>query len=207
MSDEDFHLLKPSSVTDSISRKLISPTEIVKGMTGNKESLTLKHTPILQLDNDIDKNRPVSIPSAAALTVPPPPPPPPPMPMIQTTTSDSPDHSVVLKVGVDPPKDLGNAHMNLMAAIRATGGKERAKLRAAESSKSEEIPKVKPGGDLMADLHNKLLMRRKGISGAKENNPGSNSGGTMIEKLSALIPAISKQNDDSSSESADEDWE
>lgn len=207
MSDEDFHLLKPSSVTDSISKKLMSPTEIVMSMTGNKETLTPKHTPILHSDNDIDENKLDPVPSATALAVPPPPPPPPPMPMIQTTTSDSIDHPVVPKVRVDPPKDLGNAHMNLMAAIRATGGKERAKLRAAESSKAEDIPKVKSGGDLMADLHNKLLMRRKGISGAKDNNPGSNSGGTMIEKLSALIPAISKQNDDSSSESADEDWE
>lgn len=39
-------------------------------------------------------------------------------------------------------------------------------------------------GDLMADLHAKLLLRRTGISG--QNKP--DGGGGMMEKISAMIP-------------------
>lgn len=74
-----------------------------------------------------------------------------------------------------------------------------------------------PGGDLMADLHNKLAMRRKGISGTKDIDSKINaaktaaaattpadSGPNLINRLSAMIPPPS--HDSNSDESDADDW-
>nr|AMS36869.1 hypothetical protein [Heliconius erato] len=54
------------------------------------------------------------------------------------------------------------------------------------------------GGDLMADLHAKLSMRRRGISGAER------SGGTVLHTLASIIPEPESSPQGSSSEG---DWE
>lgn len=74
-----------------------------------------------------------------------------------------------------------------------------------------------PGGDLMADLHNKLAMRRKGISGAKDIESSINasraaiataatidSGPNLINRISAMIPPPTHGSD--SDESDADDW-
>lgn len=54
----------------------------------------------------------------------------------------------------------------------------------------------------MADLHAKLAMRRKGISGTKTDAGGS--GGSALDKVSAMIPPPPS---DSSTNTEDEDWD
>lgn len=56
------------------------------------------------------------------------------------------------------------------------------------------------------DLHNKLQMRRKGISGARENQEPGN----VIDRLSALIPPPPPKMDASTAsatDSNDDDWD
>lgn len=117
--------------------------------------------------------------SSGAPAPPPPPPPPPALPPLSTaapaTTATQPTKAAV-------PAD---ARSNLMDAIRKAGGK--AKLRAAEpqpkegGKQSESKPGSGSAGNLMDDLHKKLMMRRKGISGAKKPE-------NVMDRLSALIP-------------------
>lgn len=130
---------------------------------------------------------PPSLPSLV-LTAPPPPPPPP-------LASDPAGAAAVPKDAVSP-----DARSNLMEAIRKAGGK--AKLRAAEpverkqgENKSSSTSSSK--GNLMDDLHKKLMMRRKGISGTK--NPGN-----VMDRISALIPPPVTQED--KAENDEEDW-
>lgn len=58
----------------------------------------------------------------------------------------------------------------------------------------------------MADLHNKLALRRKGISGTRDADYAKPS---MIDRISAMIPAPSKQSDSDESDDNenDEEWE
>ena len=65
----------------------------------------------------------------------------------------------------------------------------------------------------MADLANKLVMRRKGISGAGSTNPGGQSGkqvkGLAIPKADLSFDRTRQNNSGSSSEvndSDDSDW-
>lgn len=77
-----------------------------------------------------------------------------------------------------------------MDAIRKAGGKKNLKTVSPKKENTEKESKVeggdnvnpKSGGDLMADLHRKLMMRRKGISGNKAA-PGS-----VMDQISAMIP-------------------
>lgn len=61
------------------------------------------------------------------------------------------------------------------------------------------------GGDLMADLHARLSMRRKGISGAQ-----GGAGGTILAAISAIVPPPAEHPDTPSNSelsSAEEDWD
>lgn len=70
-------------------------------------------------------------------------------------------------------------------------------------------------GDLMADLHKKLALRRKGISGTNQNDsktvsetsPVNSKGFNLIESISLMIPVplnSAKQTNESNDES---DWD
>lgn len=54
----------------------------------------------------------------------------------------------------------------------------------------------------MADLHNKLAMRRKGISGARDSD---NARPNMIERISSMIPPPPPPSSKSPIESGDSD--
>lgn len=76
-----------------------------------------------------------------------------------------------------------------------------------------------PGGNLMADLHNKLAMRRKGISGAKEmasttipiesSSSSGNRPTNVMDRLSAMIPPppTKQQPNSSTTDASDDDWD
>lgn len=72
-----------------------------------------------------------------------------------------------------------------------------------------------PSGDLMADLHRKLAMRRKGISGTKndqnattkETTSGTDGGG-LLSSISSMIPPPPTKELPSTNVSEDEtDWD
>ncbi|KPJ08301.1 WAS protein family-like 1 [Papilio machaon] len=103
-----------------------------------------------------------------------------------------------------PPPSGGDAHSNLMAAIRQAGGAGRAKLRpAAADSTPDKDKKVAVGGDLMADLHAKLSMRRRGISGAERAGA---RGGSLLHAMANAIPEPGEQSASQRS-SSDDDWD
>lgn len=86
------------------------------------------------------------------------------------------------------------------------GGK--AKLRAAAAqdvanNNESSAPPRRTGGNLMDDLHNKLALRRKGISGTKD---AVSSPGNVMNRISAMIPAPPPKQPESGS-SEDDDWE
>lgn len=103
-----------------------------------------------------------------------------------------------------------------MAAIRLAGGSSKAGLKSVKEQKMQEKKakqeemetgnkasgSASSSGDLMADLASKLVMRRKGISGAQNQQ----SSGTL-ETMSMMIPSLA-ENDDSDSEkdSDNDDW-
>lgn len=76
---------------------------------------------------------------------------------------------------------------------------------------SKPTPKASSGGDLMADLHNKLAMRRKGISGIKEIQqlPPVEAPPNVMDRISAMIPPPPKPQANSSATDAsdDDDWD
>ena len=96
-----------------------------------------------------------------------------------------------------------------MDAIRKAGGSGKAKLRSVEDRKVEakkkkQEEKAQGGGDLMADLHAKLSMRRKGISGANKLPEGS-----AMDKISAMIPPppIKERAASTSATEEEDEWE
>lgn len=122
-----------------------------------------------------------------------PPPPPPPMMMMMEPPQPS----------TTPKKDLPDAtqaRSNLMAAIRGAGGKLRSRAAADRVPEPKKKEKAEPVGDLMSDLRNRLSMRRKGISGAK-NQVESDS---LMGKISSMIPPPPM--DTATEEQSDEDW-
>lgn len=96
-----------------------------------------------------------------------------------------------------------NTHSVLMDEIRNAGGLQKAKLRSVNDRIADKNETLPAGGGLMADLHRKLAMRRKGISGNnKQNDVGIE--GAMYRISSTMLPL----NRESESEAdADDDTE
>ncbi|XP_035111335.1 WAS protein family homolog 2 isoform X2 [Callithrix jacchus] len=123
------------------------------------------------------------------LTAPPPPPPPPPAPEVLASAPPLPP-SAVAPVGPGARQDDGSGvspsapvqgaprevvdpsggRATLLESIRQAGGIGKAKLRSVKERKlekkkqkeQEQVRATSQGGDLMSDLFNKLVMRRKG---------------------------------------------
>ncbi|GLG93491.1 WASH complex subunit 1 [Gryllus bimaculatus] len=100
-----------------------------------------------------------------------------------------------------------------MEAIRQAGGSGKANLRSAKQMKIEtrkrmQEEKVSSSSDLMADLHAKLALRRKGISGANKTEV---SVGNAMQRVSAMIPppqfSEPESNLQEDEEGMDEDWD
>ncbi|XP_053683515.1 WASH complex subunit 1 [Sabethes cyaneus] len=153
-----------------------------------------------------------AIASSVQLPPAPPPPPPPPPPLelyeqsfVEDKNPDSKDDKPTEK-RQPPVSTPADAHFNLMEAIRKAGGAQNAKLKhsqPADGKRDSTKPSKTGPQNFIDDLHNKLQMRRKGISGARENQEPGN----VIDRLSALIPPPPPKLDASASESNDEDWD
>ena len=107
-----------------------------------------------------------------------------------------------------PAEVESGGRADLMAAIRNAGGKEKAKLKDAKQRKverkKEKSSAPASGGDVMSDLFSKLTMRRKGISGNKQDqSSGSSSDVSAMDRISAMIPPPKARADTTDSA----DWE
>ncbi|XP_024203372.3 WAS protein family homolog 2 isoform X3 [Pan troglodytes] len=164
------------------------------------------------------------------LTAPPPPPPPPPAPEVlasapplppstaapvgqgarqdDSSSSASPSVQGAPREVVDP----SGGRATLLESIRQAGGIGKAKLRSVKERKlekkkqkeQEQVRATSQGGDLMSDLFNKLVMRRKGISG---KGPGAGEGpGGAFARVSDSIPPLPPPQQPQAEEDED-DWE
>ncbi|XP_062954978.1 WASH complex subunit 1 [Cynocephalus volans] len=151
---------------------------------------------------------------------PPPPPPPPLAPVVmdsgpplpppsQTVASagqgareDSSDGSTSPAALVQgAPKEVvdpSSGRATLLESIRQAGGIGKAKLRSVKERKlekkkqkeQEQVRATSQGGDLMSDLFNKLVMRRKGISGKGPGTGASEGPGGAFARMSDSIPPL-----------------
>ncbi|XP_011308375.1 WAS protein family homolog 1 [Fopius arisanus] len=149
---------------------------------------------------------PPTLPEPPVSAPAPPPPPPPPPPSAPEAPAASEPRIIPKPPVVAPADDRGN----LMAAIRAAGGVGKAKLRQTTSiieQNEDRFSSASVGGDLMADLHAKLAMRRKAMTGGAVG---------ALERISRLIPPPPKPNEASDRNSAtsecdsqndNDDWE
>lgn len=210
----------------TIATNISNPTE--------KQGVVLEHSSQPPTTNTVPAQITKSVQVSVA-PAPPPPPPPPPLPPPHTSTTPMQHNAKNENLNLQNP-NTNNARTELMDAIRKAGGASGGRLRAAAAAPVDVVDtklrnknsEIKPianksgGGDLMADLHNKLLMRRKGISGSKdqENNNTTNSvrkgvttsaDNPVMSRLSALIPPPtgrknSDDDDDTLDEDNDTDW-
>lgn len=189
---------------DSENSPIIAPPSA--SMTATLASLDLPDLP------DLVEEAPGLEPSPP----PPPPPPPPPQdipqptaiilsPPIETKMIAQPLNPEPPTVAPPPPtlSPINDSRASLMDAIRKAGGSKNLKKTTQESSGSTKQPS---SGDLMADLHSKLMMRRKGISGSKTSQTALTPDSTLA-MLSSIIPPPTKSSDVGSGESTeDEAW-
>ena len=154
-------------------------------------------------------------PDAPAGSAPPPPPPPPPVggppppPPPPGPGSDSDDDEET----ESPPVEGGDARASLMDAIRKAGGASKAGLKNAKQRKKERKQKKEEAespGDLLSDLSAALGRRRKAMSGKdKKDDAPSLGGGSMMDKISAMIPpppAPGEGDSDGFAESGEGGW-
>jgi len=170
-------------------------------------------------------------PPPPTLAPPPPPPPPPPPQMALKLPNDdvikplSPSIETPLNIPQSRAPPAPDPRSELMAAIRNAGGALGGRLRSpaaapinldvVDTQNTQSTSRSRAGGpategNLMADLHNKLMLRRKGISGSQ--NPAEESGNPIMRQLSKLIESPmekskgSMSSDEGNSEE-DGDWE
>ncbi|KAF5285275.1 hypothetical protein FQR65_LT13289 [Abscondita terminalis] len=123
-----------------------------------------------------------------------------PSPEIQVDAEPSPKEQVP---ATNPVVQVNNVRASLMEAIRKAGGSKNAKLKSTETKKT-----APPSSDLMADLHAKLSLRRKGISGSKNQNNSNFDVGSTMNRVSAMIPPPpTKLELNESTNTEDEDWD
>uniref|UniRef100_A0A2K5ESZ5 WASH complex subunit 1 n=1 Tax=Aotus nancymaae TaxID=37293 RepID=A0A2K5ESZ5_AOTNA len=163
------------------------------------------------------------------LTAPPPPPPPPPAPEVLASAPPLPP-SAVAPVGPGTRQDDGSGGVSpsvqgaprevvdpsggqatLLESIRQAGVIGKAKLHSMKEQKlekqqkeQEQVRATSQGGDLMSDLFNKLVMRRKGISG-KGLGAGEGPGGAFAHMSDSIPPLPLPQQP--LAEEDEDDWE
>lgn len=151
------------------------------------------------LNETILPSAPPAPPSLPPPPLPPPPPPPPPPP---SHPSSFPTDSTakVPKVTNSGMSAMDDGRSSLMEAIRRAGGTKGANLRSVRKKSTESnddvsaLPKrsiLPPGDDLMTSLSKALEMRRRGISGRKQEKKSKlrgHVGEGALAHISAMIP-------------------
>uniref|UniRef100_A0A452UGF6 WASH complex subunit 1 n=1 Tax=Ursus maritimus TaxID=29073 RepID=A0A452UGF6_URSMA len=110
--------------------------------------------------------------------------------------------------------DPSSGRATLLESIRQAGGIGKAKLRSVKERKlekkkqkeQEQVRATSQGGDLMSDLFNKLVMRRKGISGKGPATGASEGPGGAFARMSDSIPPLPPPQQPPGEEDED-DWE
>lgn len=110
--------------------------------------------------------------------------------------------------------DPSSGRATLLESIRQAGGIGKAKLRSVKERKlekkkqkeQEQVRATSQGGDLMSDLFNKLVMRRKGISGKGPSTGTSEGPGGAFSRMSDSIPPLPPPQQPAGDED-EEDWE
>ncbi|KAM6303691.1 WASH complex subunit 1 isoform 5-T9 [Podargus strigoides] len=172
--------------------------------------------------------------------LPPPPPPPPPPPVMPIavppppplpqptapsepawTMSEESSNAVPAASVQGAPKEVVNpstGRASLLESIRQAGGIGKANLRSVKERKlekkkqkeQEQVRATGQGGDLMSDLFNKLVLRRKGISGkgpgASGNPDAAGSPAGAFARMSDSIPPLPPPQQPTGEEDEDE-WE
>ena len=164
----------------------------------------------------------VNLPPISDAPPPPPPPPPPTAPNVELPSLDL-EAGAGMDDEEEPAMSEDNPRADLMRAIRQAGGTKNAGLKKATERRMER-KKIKEeedtvavgsgGGDLMSDLRSALFRRRKGISGKQgkdtaESETHDVGGGSMMNKVSAMIPTPGEMDDDDSGSGSDTagNWE
>lgn len=108
--------------------------------------------------------------------------------------------------------DPSSGRATLLESIRQAGGIGKAKLRSVKERKlekkkqkeQEQVRATGQGGDLMSDLFNKLVMRRKGISGKGPGTASEGPGGAFARMSDSIPPLPPPQQPPGEDE---DDWE
>ncbi|KFV63765.1 WAS protein family 1 [Dryobates pubescens] len=230
----------PSYLPDlpGIAADLMYSADLGPGIAPSAPSSAIPELPTFSTES-VEPLQP-DIQNAERLLPPPPPPPPPPPlvpaavppppPLPQPTaptaqaawTASEESSSAVPAASVQgAPKEVVNpstGRASLLESIRQAGGIGKAKLRSVKERKlekkkqkeQEQVRATGQGGDLMSDLFNKLVLRRKGISGkgpgasGHPDVPGSPAG--AFARMSDSIPPLPPPQQPGGEED-DDDWE
>lgn len=98
-----------------------------------------------------------------------------------------------------------NRHSVLMDEIRSAGGLKKAKLRSVSDRKTDDET-IPTSSGLMADLHKKLAMRRKGISGSNKQND-SGLEGVFHRMASTMLPPNESESETDVEDDTEGDWD
>lgn len=123
-------------------------------------------------------------------------------------------HSASVQGAPKEVVDPSSGRATLLESIRQAGGIGKAKLRSVKERKlekkkqkeQEQVRATSQGGDLMSDLFNKLVMRRKGISGKGPGTGTSEGPGGAFSRMSDSIPPLPPPQQPAGDEDED-DWE
>lgn len=200
----DSELIAPALWSMNIVNDLPNFNELLEAETkkSQKSTVEIENVP---LPPSIPKNIPL-----APVNIPPPPP----IPKNLTIPAPPPPPAIPIdiKAMVVPASPVDDSRSSLMKAIRDAAGKAKLKksMPAAadepDFSKKKQPQQKEPAKDLMSDLHEKLMLRRKGIAGSKEAKKEKSS---IMSKVSSLIPPPPKKTEsdsDSTSNNDEEDW-
>lgn len=182
---------------------------------------------IPELPNLADPDAPAAqespeLPPLEEAGAPPPPPPPPPSapiaaPPLPTVVEQEDEDSSDEETGGDlgGGGGEGDGRSSLMEAIRNAGGASKAGLKNSKGrkkqrkAKKEEISESGGGSDLLGDLSAALGRRRKAMSGKdkedrkEKKEEHSLGGGSMLDKMSRMIPTLSEEGAKNDSDDGD----
>ncbi|XP_075796900.1 WASH complex subunit 1 isoform X3 [Pelodiscus sinensis] len=225
----------PSYLPDlpGIAADLMYSADLGPGIAPSAPSSAIPELPTFNTENS-ENFRPEL---QDGVLVPPPPPPPPPPPVMPASAPPPPplpqpaslskqpaseESSTAMPAAPVPgaPKEVvtpSTGRATLLESIRQAGGIGKANLRSVKERKlekkkqkeQEQVITPGQGGDLMSDLFNKLLLRRKGISGKGPAAAGSADApgppASAFARMSDSIPPLPTPQQPPGEE--EDDWE